>query len=327
MLTEKSGELTAFDACCDFGGGYRHGENLLMDPYSTTKLFSSINGDISIACGCPNCRYDTLERQCVSFCADGYMWNDSTSLDTGTMTLAGQCVECEAGTVSDNTNGSFPLMCKSCEPGRFASRNGSNECTLCDKNMFAESYQSTVCLMCPFGKQAQSGQATCSPCDEMYIGSEHCDLPILGGAITLGVLLIFVILICLWRRHNIKKQQHIRHLSMTVHMKEERLRAQSTDIALLSQGMMIREDEVKFEKELASGTCVCVCVFFPKPIHFISISLHPSRIHPLIHLPPKKQARTVKCGTVYYEVSMTLRLKSCLIPRESISKTMRRFIF
>jgi hypothetical protein len=292
VLTEKSGELTAFDACCDFGGGYRHGENLLMDPYSTTKLFSSINGDISIACGCPNCRYDTLERQCVSFCADGYMWNDSTSLDTGTMTLAGQCVECEAGTVSDNTNGSFPLMCKSCEPGRFASRNGSNECTLCDKNMFAESYQSTVCLMCPFGKQAQSGQATCSPCDEMYIGSEHCDLPILGGAITLGVLLIFVILICLWRRHNIKKQQHIRHLSMTVHMKEERLRAQSTDIALLSQGMMIREDEVKFEKELASGTCVCVCVCvcsFPSPSTSSQFHSTPLEFTHSFTFPPKNR--------------------------------------
>ena len=185
--------MTAFDACCAFRGGYTHGVSLMMDAFSTTRAYASSSG-VSIECGCEFCRYDTGVNSCVQFCTDGSVWNQS-DIHSGD-TIFGECVECGVGTIS-GTNATFPLSCEYCEPGRFSSKPASIECTLCDKNTFAQSLGSTECLVCPFGKQSQTGQQKCSPCDEMYMGSKHCDFPVLGIGIALGILLIFASIVAL----------------------------------------------------------------------------------------------------------------------------------
>ncbi|CAM9902317.1 unnamed protein product [Sphacelaria rigidula] len=69
--------------------------------------------------------------------------------------------ECSAGTFS--AGGSATTVCRPCEPGTFASTNGTEACELCAPG-YTSNFGSSECRECPSGAYSNGGEHPCSPC-------------------------------------------------------------------------------------------------------------------------------------------------------------------
>ena len=92
---------------------------------------------------------------------------------------------CVPGRVFDDST-SWPETCTECPVGKYSAIEGKH-CNDCLRNTYA-SKGSTQCTTCDFGKTSGSNQQSCVPCNAWTVGSEHCDVPVMGlGIIFLGV--------------------------------------------------------------------------------------------------------------------------------------------
>ena len=90
----------------------------------------------------------------------------------------GKCIACVPGRVFDDST-SWPESCTECPSGKYSAIEGGKHCNDCLRNTYA-SKGSTQCTTCDFGKTSGSNQQSCVPCNAWTVGSEHCDVPVMG---------------------------------------------------------------------------------------------------------------------------------------------------
>ena len=212
---------TLLEACCVYGGGHTDSTALLMNPFSSVSC--SVQNDI-VYCRCGDSlkRYEESIKSCVSSCPSGTHWNElnlvqiTSEVGTCVRSVRGQIagitltqnsthtqtqVSCERGFQSLSVNGTnvaFPSECTICIQGKFSKR-GSATCEECAANTYQPDEGQSMCLNCPGGKISisESGSWACESCEFMYMGSNRCDVPIMGIIVVASTALFLLIIYCI----------------------------------------------------------------------------------------------------------------------------------
>ena len=156
----------------------------------------------------------------------------------------GKCVACVPGRVFDDSI-SWPETCTECPSGKYSAIEGGKHCNDCLRNTYA-SKGSTQCTTCDFGKTSGSNQQSCVPCNAWTVGSEHCDVPVMGlGIIFLSVFVLGGAVVILRRKYRKKSKELKKQTKL--------LKATADDMKLLSTAWNLDWSDVVLEQLLASG--------------------------------------------------------------------------
>jgi hypothetical protein len=212
----------------------------MTDSYSDVTC-RSIGGIAHCGCGCVDCRYDVTKRTCFSSCRVGQKWSFATSIDEFGLlnpSESGRCLDCVPGRYL-SSNIDFPTECIDCSAGRFTDKFMSTSCNKCEKNYYSEP-GATVCTSCSYGRWAGTDSGDCSVCSALYLGSENCDVPILG-MILLSLLLMSLFCFARYLRRWYLKQEEVKsRLRIEVAKHRSLLKAKCTDLALMGKSFLFR---------------------------------------------------------------------------------------
>eukprot|EP00940_MAST-03C_sp_MAST-3C-sp2_P002068 g2068.t1 len=241
---------TPFDACCAFGGGYAHGRSLTMDEYSDVYCWpdTKFSHNVTCACGCTGCIYDLTSDTCISVVPDGHFFTEyNGGLIEGVKSSqsVGFFDPCASGTIGRGSTPETARACTSCAAGTFSALSAATECVACEPNTFSAE-ASSACVACGWGKSSSEAQASCSACSFAMIGSEHCDVPVLG--ITVGVLAALVLGIVYYARRRAMQMNAER-----IKARDRVISAYHDDINLMSGAWKIDPSDVHCKKRLAAG--------------------------------------------------------------------------
>eukprot|EP00939_MAST-03C_sp_MAST-3C-sp1_P001051 g1051.t1 len=243
-----AGGISPMRACCVFGGGYTHGQGIVMSAQSPVICIPSEEGEKHAICYCSSAttRYDLASSVCLNECAPGFGWADRATGEAESIEgRAGRCTQCMAGRFSAGVGGTNWEECNPCDPGTYTPLSGYSECLKCSDGFVATSKASTECQKCPWGTETTDA-VSCSRCEPVFFGSGDCSTPVLGlcvGATLL--LLVSAIFILVWRyRSRAKKKTDLLN---------RKLKAKEGEIEMLGQGWIIMPSEVSYEKPLAAG--------------------------------------------------------------------------
>eukprot|EP00939_MAST-03C_sp_MAST-3C-sp1_P003762 g3762.t1 len=245
--TQGAAGLTVQDACCDYGGGHKNGNDLLVDSFSLIFCTapSTSGGNVTCSCSDPDARYDVAISSCVFQCEPGEAWVNTTteSIEVGTAT--GMCTKCDVGTYSGS--GSWPI-CLECTSGRYSPEEGATECDDCPSGLVAEATRTSQCTACSWGRSTEDS-VTCNMCTFAYLGSSDCKTPI--GAFGFGVVIAVVFLMIAYCF--LRCQKRAKAARKMLQKQSTLIRGKDAEIEKLGQGWIIAAEEITYVKRLAAG--------------------------------------------------------------------------
>jgi len=248
----SSDQNSVFDACCAFGGGNTHGQTIMIDSFSDVTCRVA-NESVKCGCGCEQCRYDLNSTSCKKSCTLGQRWEQLKNTTPSWLlepNSSGTCRDCPPGTFGDATL--WSETCQNCPAGLFNDAEGATACSKCDSNTYSIE-GATSCSACPYGKSSRTGSSTCVTCSPMFIGSENCQIPVLGIALVLVsgfVLAVVGTIIVTWYR----KENYLKESLLTEVAKQRRLlKAKCTDLSLMSMGWIFSPSQVRLDKKIAAS--------------------------------------------------------------------------
>lgn len=83
----------------------------------------------------------------------------------------------------------FPEICLDCPEGRISDQMMSTSCKKCETNFYSKKGASE-CISCSYGRWSEQDSGVCTHCSPMFLGSENCDVPILGMILLWSFLVI-----------------------------------------------------------------------------------------------------------------------------------------
>eukprot|EP00940_MAST-03C_sp_MAST-3C-sp2_P000183 g183.t1 len=179
-----SGDLTASQACCALGGGFRYGTGLQMDSESVVTCRRRDDHGVRCECGDTKSQYDLMTTTCIYNCRDGRFFETNVSKfqspweswarrhnDSFSRSF-GLCLECDEGSYSGGSVDGFVSECEVCLPGQYQPMRGQSACISCEEGRYTSDEASTECKTCDLGftPETRIGSTSCVPLSAGYYG-------------------------------------------------------------------------------------------------------------------------------------------------------------
>eukprot|EP00939_MAST-03C_sp_MAST-3C-sp1_P000014 g14.t1 len=260
---EGSAGFSPMDACCSIGGGgFTNGQNLLFDTNSAVscRIDSGNAAGFTVRCRCSdsNLAYSSDTYGCVVACSIGEYWVPGTASERDRLGVdvdvkMGACRACPAGSFGNRSVSSWPETCLACSAGTYADETASASCRPCDDHFFSSAIGASACQECPSGRKSNADNTACDVCEWSYYGSEHCETPVFGFALTVAVISsLLVVWALLWvAYYHYRKKK--RRFKIGYEKSKELLKTAYDDATLMSAAWHFDWSEVETVEEMAHG--------------------------------------------------------------------------